>query len=67
MGYAHVFLSQMESILQIKSPASPEQLALTLTLVISATNFGEIIGITSIIQVPLPTNPYPINTVKLEP
>jgi len=40
MGYSHVFLSQMETIIQIKNDLSFQQLALTLTLIVSATNFG---------------------------
>jgi hypothetical protein len=51
MGYSHVFLSQMETIIQLKNNISLQQLALTLTLVISATNFGEIIGTAIVIQV----------------
>lgn len=44
IGYSHVFLSQMETIIKNKNELSLEQLALTLTIVVSATNLGEVIG-----------------------
>jgi hypothetical protein len=53
IGYSHVFLSQMEAIIKNKNELSLEQLALTLTIVVSATNLGEVIGRSFPIQVPL--------------
>lgn len=40
MGYSHVFISQMSQVIQKKNDLSLQQLALALTIVVSATNLG---------------------------
>ena len=44
MGYTHVFVSQLAAVIQHKNGFNADQLALTLTLAISATSLGESIG-----------------------
>ena len=58
LGYSHVYLSQMERLIQEKNDFSLQELALAVTVVVSATNLGEIIGKHALKQVPSCTSSW---------
>ena len=47
-GYSHVFLSQLEKVISSKDGIGPSEMSAILTMVVSASFMGEIIGASSL-------------------
>lgn len=54
-GYSHVFLAQLEQLIVLKQGLTPSESSMVLTVVVSASFMGEIIGTPATTQAPSST------------
>ena len=66
-SYSHVFLSQLEKAISSKDHISPSEISAILTMVVSASFLGEVIGTGFATQDPSSTSLSPTSMEKEEP